>query len=479
MRTSYPKWTSEKQIAQTPEQIHNHRQTLSKGIELIAENLYKIDQLNQSKLNDLYREETLQSKLNKTFNETKSNKTPLLEAVSMFTATSFQDNINNETIHKGSFLNQQIQPSDRDEQLNEAASNATIRQLIQESQIKTYEPSATITNVADLGTTLGMNNLLKEYEREIKRQDSNPIELANTSSGNFMNNLIDAKDEPVQDVPSSPLKYLVEKTLPKDIRIQEEIELDLDGLFRMLDYVELEINHLIHPENFYRQNEVSEKNKKEIIELAMNNKPLSELDSLNVSMVIKYELPELVKKYTSQSCLFNRSVLASSLNEINESTIRDSLHSSQDLILWERLMKHFVVLKKTAHIDSLSIAQIFAPGFISDSVYNDKAVKILEKIINLESNPTDMLGDSLTETSINKELLVASNSKLKNSSAYQQFIMSSTHNSNKSRDALNDSDEDDDIDALVAPKGTSSTMNNESLKQNVIVSSILKSPQSI
>ena len=66
--------------------------TLSRGNELIAENLFRIEQLNQSKLNDLYREESLISKLDQSLNETKSIKTPLLEAVNLFTGTS--DKIN-------------------------------------------------------------------------------------------------------------------------------------------------------------------------------------------------------------------------------------------------------------------------------------------------------------------------------------------------------------------------------------------------
>ena len=79
---------------------------------------------------------------------------------------------------------------------------------------------------------------------------------------------------------------------------------------------------------------------------------------------------------------------------------------------------------------------------------------------------------SLTETSINQELLAASNSKLKESNFYQDFI-NSTQSSNKSKQLRfaddkikkkniyndNDNDDDDDdengeIDALVAPPGS-------------------------
>jgi len=56
--------------------------------------------------------------------------------------------------------------------------------------------------------------------------------------------------------------------------------------------------------------------------------------------------------------------------------------------------------------------------------------------------------------------------------------MSSTQNSNKSKDLQDDSDDDnDEIDALVAPKSAGSTLNESSKTNNVIVNSILKSPR--
>ena len=209
----------------------------------------------------------------------------------------------------------------------------------------------------------------------------------------------------------------------------------------------------------------------------MNNRSLNEMDSLSVSMVIRGQMPNLINNYTTQSCLFNSDLLDLNISEINDSLIRTVLRNKQDLNLWDRLLRHFVILRKMAMIDSLSIAQIFAPTLINDSRMIEKAVKFLEKIINLEVNQLDLMSDSLTETSINKELQLASSSKLKHSSAYQQFILSSTQNSNKSKEVENDSDDDnDEIDALVAPKSGVSTMN-ESSKGNLIVQSILKSPR--
>ena len=56
--------------------------------------------------------------------------------------------------------------------------------------------------------------------------------------------------------------------LDRTITIEDNkhhIELDIDGLFYLFDYVELEMKHIIHPENYYRQSEVSQKSTNEII----------------------------------------------------------------------------------------------------------------------------------------------------------------------------------------------------------------------
>jgi len=138
--------------------------TLSRGNELIAENLFRIEQLNQSKLNDLYREESLISKLDQSLNETKSIKTPLLEAVNLFTGTSDKINYyNNESMNQpvnNSTIKQLVQsalikPASKDEP---EVKNSTIKQLIQSMSPKKQPDQQ---QKSDLGITFGMNNLLK------------------------------------------------------------------------------------------------------------------------------------------------------------------------------------------------------------------------------------------------------------------------------------------------------------------------------
>ena len=272
MRTAYPKWSSDNKVALSQEQLDNRgAYSLNQGIGLIAENLQRIDQLKKSKLNDLYREESLLSKLDKSFTETKSNKTPLLEAVSLFTGTSHQDN---ETSRKASIISNLIatppiakQSDSKKEAINKPF-DSPIRQLAQSFTAK--EPTNTINNnAAEFGSTMGMNNLIKEYEREIKRQDSNPIDMMNsvTTSNNFMNILNDVNTTVViannENKNGDPAERLDRTITIEDNK--HHIELDIDGLFYLFDYVELEMKHIIHPENYYIQSEVCQKSTNEII----------------------------------------------------------------------------------------------------------------------------------------------------------------------------------------------------------------------
>ena len=322
----------------------------------------------------------------------------------------------------------------------------------------------------DLGTTFGMNKLLKEYEQEIKRQDSNQIELTQSI---LLNETFNKKET----------NNNLDKTVTIDDRKESTLiyyELDINGLYNLLDYVELEIKHLIHPENYYQMNNNDNKTKNEIIRLAQEQKGLlNEMDSLSVANVIKDELKNVITNYTSRSCLFDNDLLNENLENINDNLVRSYLRNRSDLNLWDRLLKHFVIVRKMALIDSATIGQLFAHALVNNTYKVDKAIKILEKLINQETmEHSDLLADTVTETSINKELQMASSSKLRNSSAYQQFIMSSTQNSNKSKDLQNDSDDDnDEIDALVAPKSAGSTLNESNKTNNVIVNSILKSPR--
>ena len=189
------------------------------------------------------------------------------------------------------------------------------------------------------------------------------------------------------------------------------------------------------------------------------NGALNTMDSASISMVIQEQLSNVIRKYTSSSCLFSSDLLGYSVADITESIVRNHLLNNTDRELWNRLFNHFIALRRMAFLDSSTISQIFAASLVDKNSSSgvEKAAKFLEKLINLAANQfSDPLAEShsYTETSINKSLQLASSSKLKETSAYQQFIMSSTNNSNKSKknEFNSDEDENDEIEGLIAPK---------------------------
>ncbi len=208
------------------------------------------------------------------------------------------------------------------------------------------------------------------------------------------------------------------------------------------------------------------------------------MDSGAISMVIQDQLPIVIRRYTSKGCLFTPDLLGYSVADISEKIVQAHLSTGTDKELWNHVMKHLLSLKSMASLDSKSIAQLFAPALVGDNTFGiEKAQKFLEKIVNVAAaQMTDPLAESMscTETSMNKSLQLASSSKLKETSAYQQFILSSTHNSNKSTLKENnkfseDEEDDDEIDALVAPKSALSTSKTQYNPVNTVSS--IKSPR--
>ena len=226
-------------------------------------------------------------------------------------------------------------------------------------------------------------------------------------------------------------------------------------------------------------------------------------------MVILDQLPIVIRKYTFNRCLFTPDLMGLSVHDINENVVADYLKNPDDRDLWDRLIKHWTFLRKIASMDSVTLAKIFAPSLVGlNQCGNQKAVNFLEKIINsVFINPNNLIdtfndSKSLTETSINRELVMASTSKLKESSVYQEFInsnksnegnklkLSSNYSLSKANNDDDDDDENDDIDALVAPKSMMSTnssaanlrpatnINTSNILANTIpTGSILKSPR--
>lgn len=217
-------------------------------------------------------------------------------------------------------------------------------------------------------------------------------------------------------------------------------------------------------------------------------------------MVILDQLPVVIRKHTKNKCLFTPDLMGLSVADISDQNVQKYLRDESDKKFWTRLLKHWNFLRKYASIDTNSIANIFGPSLLGQNQNgSEKAVKFLEKIlnsngqINSSSNQTVNDSKSLTETSLNQELVVASGSKLKESSVYQDFIMNTTQSNSQTKQIkfaeknryedendFDDDDENDEIDALVAPKSlmsTNSSVNNNKPKNTIVTSSILKSPR--
>ena len=213
------------------------------------------------------------------------------------------------------------------------------------------------------------------------------------------------------------------------------------------------------------------------------------MDSTSVSMVILDQLPNVIKKHTTSKCLFTQDLMGLSVTDIDEETVEMHLTDKKDNEILQRLLRHLNIIKRFGSIETNYLASIFAPAFLGGATtyVQEKATKFLEKIINsfglLSTPPPERLNDtakSITE-SMNQELMLASNSKLKESSFYQEFIMNTSTKSKELRFSLDtknikndydddddDDDENDEIDAMVAPlaKSTNSSANNLKLLNN-------------
>lgn len=191
-------------------------------------------------------------------------------------------------------------------------------------------------------------------------------------------------------------------------------------------------------------------------------------------MIILDQLSGVIKKNTKNKCIFTPDLMGLSVTDINENVVSNYLKDQKDKELWVRLIKHWNYLKRYASIDTYTLAGKFAPSLLGANTTGvEKAIKFLEKIISNNSQH-DPLNDSksVTETSLNQELILASSSKLKESSVYQDFIMNTSQKSQLNKKSHDVEDDDDDIDVMVAPKSTGGSGNSK----NYVLSNI-KSPR--
>lgn len=192
---------------------------------------------------------------------------------------------------------------------------------------------------------------------------------------------------------------------------------------------------------------------------ARENRSLKDMDAGNVSMVVLDQLPNIVRKHTKNACLFTRDLLGFSVTDINEDVVTQHLTQKKDQELWKRLLQHLCLLKRICSVDAPTLSRLFAPALIAQDGYGEqKAIQFLEKIINLATYNFDLTDktEDKTESSFYDELLVNSQSKLKDTKTYQNFINSSKQVKRQQQQRSN-SDDEDDIERIVAPKSLNVT----------------------
>lgn len=316
------------------------------------------------------------------------------------------------------------------------------------------------------------DNIVKEYEREIAMQDGtyNMLNQQNNATIPGIDELFKSatqnKSQPTwqhtqlvrnfedSDGPTSPLSN---NNKSETSEVNEEFsrkrggslrqELNLSGLYRLLDVVESDMNHTIHPQKYYRQDQPPYKSRLDIIKWAIkNDSNLDDMDAGNVSMVVLDQLRVVVRKQTKNACLFTREILSFSVADINENIVEKYIIDAKDKDLWKRLLRHFCLLKRFCSMDSAILANLFAPSLIAQDGFGaQKAIQFLEKIINASVNTHEFdKSDGRTETSFYDEMHVSS--KLKDTKTYQNFIMSTG-----SKKPSRFSDDEDEIEKIVAP----------------------------
>lgn len=223
--------------------------------------------------------------------------------------------------------------------------------------------------------------------------------------------------------------------------------------------------------------------------MANDKSSLDDTDPADISMVILEQLPHVIRKQTKNKCLFTADLMSLSVADITDQMVSLFLKEELDMKLWNRLVKHMNFLRRYASLDIPEIARKFAPVFLGfDSIAVEKAIKFVEKILNDSNKPNETFlnktvvleeSRSKTDTSLNQELAATTNSNLKDSDAYKDFINSGKKSSSKKNSHYSDeSDENDEINNLLSPKPTlssSSYKQNSESKNNFVLKSPRKS----
>lgn len=213
--------------------------------------------------------------------------------------TKNEDLLNNLIPQAHSSLNKftpevQQQPEDEETQIKNEYINKLISSTIGEldknkmNGDNSLQKNLEVTqgNFGGLNTT--QNILIKEYEEALNTEMNDTLGNTNAMTRGLASLIQVAvpRDDPLVEQKSppslkandslkmhrqrssvnSPISEESERDLTRSkSKMEDSLELSKNGLYRLLSYIELEMRHTIHPEKYYRQTTLDNKNKQEII----------------------------------------------------------------------------------------------------------------------------------------------------------------------------------------------------------------------
>lgn len=191
------------------------------------------------------------------------------------------------------FTSEVQQPDDEETQIKNEYINklisSTIGELDKNKMNADNSPQKNLEvtqgNFGGLNTT--QNILIKEYEEALNTEMNDTLGNTNAMTRGLASLIQVAvpKDDPLVEQKSppslkasdsfkmrhrssvnSPISEESERDLTRSkSKMEDKLELSKNGLYRLLSYIELEMRHTIHPEKYYRQTTLDNKNKQEII----------------------------------------------------------------------------------------------------------------------------------------------------------------------------------------------------------------------
>ena len=180
------------------------------------------------------------------------------------------------------------------------------------------------------------------------------------------------------------------------------MDLTLNGLYCLLDFIEKELKDTIDKKKFYSSDPPTITQKRTIIDLA-NHQQISLLkdhDPTTISMVILDQLSSTIRRTTINKCLLTDDILSLNIKDLDKDIISKML-LGQDKLLWLRLIEHFIQLLKFHVMNSQTLVNKFTIGLLPNNVLyiHEKAKSLLKHIVEKQLRKQSSDDDDDTSTS--------------------------------------------------------------------------------